>query len=209
MPVMHVSARFPEELYNKIKERAQFTGCNVSDILRAAAANFVASPPGTPDSATLRSPMPLTITSINILRHEIEVLRQEHENMRTLVEEQALRLDRLQQSHDDMVARLSPVETAAPPKREKTPKEKRTPEEPVSRKTEDNIPLSEIVIPEPFLRTPPREEKVQEAIEYYKEHGKFDKPVFVKKKNMLLVDGFKRYVAAKNLGLNEVPVKFV
>lgn len=69
------------------------------------------------------------------------------------------------------------------------------------------FPLDKIVIPKAF--TPPRREKVQEVIDYYKKYGELDKPVTVRKKDLLLTDGYKRYAAAKELGLAEIPVKFV
>ena len=73
---------------------------------------------------------------------------------------------------------------------------------------EENLSLDKIIISEEFLKTSPRREKITETIDYYKKHGKFDKPVIVKEKTMMLVDGYKRYVAAKELDLNEIPVKF-
>lgn len=90
--------------------------------------------------------------------------------------------------------------------------EPKKPVEPVKeepKKLEDgNVSLDKIIIPEQFLSTPPRREKITETIDYYKTHGEFDKPVIVKGKTMMLIDGYKRYVAAKELGLNEIAVKF-
>jgi hypothetical protein len=91
---------------------------------------------------------------------------------------------------------VEPPKTAEPVKTEPVKVQKET------------LPLDEIIIPEQFLKTPPRREKITETIDYYKKHGKFEKPVFVKEKTMMLVDGYKRYVAAKELGLNEIAVKF-
>ncbi len=71
------------------------------------------------------------------------------------------------------------------------------------------FPLSEILIPEQFIKTPPGKWKIKETIAYYKEHGKFDKPIKVNKNTMMLTDGYKRYVAAKELGLTEIQVQFV
>ncbi|RJR12127.1 hypothetical protein C4588_02660 [Candidatus Parcubacteria bacterium] len=70
------------------------------------------------------------------------------------------------------------------------------------------FPLSDIIIPEQFLKTPPKRIKVEEALEFYRENEKFDKPVVVKEKTMTLTDGYKRYVAAQELGLKEIMVKF-
>jgi hypothetical protein len=63
--------------------------------------------------------------------------------------------------------------------------------------------LSLINVPEAFLRTKPNPKKIEDTIEYYKKHGQFDKPIIIGKNN-LLIDGYKRYVAAKELGLTKV-----
>lgn len=76
-------------------------------------------------------------------------------------------------------------------------------------KKEEMFPLDEIVIPKKFLDTPPRREKIEETIEFYKKHGKFDQPVIVRKNDLLLTDGYKRYIAAKEMGLTEILVKFI
>ena len=69
---------------------------------------------------------------------------------------------------------------------------------------EGETPLANITVPAAFARTRPKPEKIAETINYYKKHGKFDKPVVIKGDSNLLVDGYKRYVAAKELGLNSV-----
>ena len=71
------------------------------------------------------------------------------------------------------------------------------------------FPLSEILIPEQFIKTPPGRWKIEETIAYYKKHGNFDKPIKVNKNTMMLTDGYKRYVAAKELGLTKIQVQFV
>ena len=71
-------------------------------------------------------------------------------------------------------------------------------------KNEGETLLSLITIPEAFARTRPRLEKIKESMDYYKKHGKFDKPVVIKGDSNLLIDGYKRYVAAKELGLKSI-----
>ncbi len=61
-----------------------------------------------------------------------------------------------------------------------------------------------ITVPEKFLATQPRREKIEATIAYYKKYGKFDKPVVIVGENNLLVDGYKRYVAAKELNLSKI-----
>jgi hypothetical protein len=67
------------------------------------------------------------------------------------------------------------------------------------------LPLCEIVVPEGFLKTPPNPKKVQEVVEYIQAKKQFDKPIFITTSNRL-VDGYKRYVAAVELQLEQVPV---
>jgi len=76
-------------------------------------------------------------------------------------------------------------------------------------KQEETLPLSEIIIPEQFLKTPPKRAKIEETIAYYKTHGKLEKPITVNRGTLTLTDGYKRYVTAKELGLTEVPVQFI
>jgi len=71
------------------------------------------------------------------------------------------------------------------------------------------LPISDIIVPEAVLNTIPKRKKVQKELDYYKEHGKFEKPFIVRNKNMHLQDSYSRYIAAKELGLNEISVEFV
>ncbi|HHY23125.1 MAG TPA: ParB N-terminal domain-containing protein [Clostridiaceae bacterium] len=71
-------------------------------------------------------------------------------------------------------------------------------------KIEGETSLSIITIPESFARTKPNPAKIKETVEYYKKHGKFDKPVVIRGDTNLLIDGYKRYVAAKELGLESI-----
>ena len=73
---------------------------------------------------------------------------------------------------------------------------------------EVNFSLSEIVVSEALLNTRPKEAKIQKVKDYYKEHGKFEKPFVVNKKNLHLMETYGQYIAAKELGLEEVPVRF-
>jgi hypothetical protein len=69
------------------------------------------------------------------------------------------------------------------------------------------LPLSQIFIPEAIRATRPRAEKLINFIKFYKEHGYFDKNVKVKQDNnkgWMLIDGYARFVAAEELGLNEI-----
>lgn len=102
-----------------------------------------------------------------------------------------------------------PVKSIKVEEKEEIIKEKRTVDKTEIDEILENFLLSEIVIPEQFLKTPPRREKINETIDFYNKNNRFDKPVVVKKKTLTLVDGYKRYVAGKELGLSEILVKFI
>lgn len=70
------------------------------------------------------------------------------------------------------------------------------------------LPLEQIMIPEPFLQNSPRPEKIAAAISFYKENQRFDKPVTVRKEDgqWVLQDSYTRYIAAKQLNLAKIEV---
>ncbi|BFH18223.1 hypothetical protein J6TS7_38330 [Paenibacillus dendritiformis] len=70
------------------------------------------------------------------------------------------------------------------------------------------IPLKLIVIPEAFLKTEPRREKVLEKLQYIKKHGKLDEPILLEAGTFLLRDQYTRYVAAKELNFELVEVRY-
>ncbi|MEQ8192689.1 MAG: ParB N-terminal domain-containing protein [Candidatus Eremiobacterota bacterium] len=72
----------------------------------------------------------------------------------------------------------------------------------------DFCQLSEIIIPDQFVKAYPGREKIEAIISSYRKHGKFDNPIKVIRQ-IILVDGYKRYVVAKELGLTEIEVKFI
>lgn len=72
------------------------------------------------------------------------------------------------------------------------------------RKIEGQTLISLITVPKTFLESRPNPAKIKETIEYYKKHGQFDKPIVIRGENNLLVDGYKRYVAAKEMNLTSV-----
>ncbi len=72
------------------------------------------------------------------------------------------------------------------------------------KKVEGETPIAEIVVPKAFLNTQPNPKKIKDTINYYKSHGKFDKPVVLRGEDNLLIDGYKRYVAAKEMNLDSV-----
>lgn len=67
--------------------------------------------------------------------------------------------------------------------------------------------LRDIRIPKEFSEKKVRREKVDVVMKYYNLHKEFDKPIVIKGKR-LLIDGYARYVVAKILNIDRVPVKF-
>ena len=85
----------------------------------------------------------------------------------------------------------------------------RTPKKPKAIMYDDFISVTEIVIPDLFIRSGIGQKKVQAVVDYYKRFQRFDKPVTVKSRtDTYLTDGYARYVAAKILNVNLVPVVY-
>ena len=66
--------------------------------------------------------------------------------------------------------------------------------------------IGKIKIPEEFANHPPRPEKVQQRIDYYNEYGQFKRKLRIDRTGMLY-DGYATYLAAKLIGLKQVPVE--
>ena len=69
--------------------------------------------------------------------------------------------------------------------------------------------LSRIKIPLRFLKYRPSRKKVDDTISFYKKYSRFVKPLIVKRNNLTLVDGYERYIAAKELVLVGINVVFI
>lgn len=74
--------------------------------------------------------------------------------------------------------------------------------------TEDFLPLSDITIPEGFLSFQPSWIKTRKVISFVKHRGYLDEPITVNRETKLLIDGYRRYVVAQELGLKLVPVTY-
>ena len=66
------------------------------------------------------------------------------------------------------------------------------------------VDISDILISEAFKKSPPRQEKIDKNIAYYKEHSTIDEPLKLLQDNRL-VDGYAKYVAAKECGATSLP----
>lgn len=66
------------------------------------------------------------------------------------------------------------------------------------------IAIADIIVPDEFIKHPPKENKLRNIERYYRRNGVWDKPIILGKGNVLR-DGYARYLVAKKLGLEEVP----
>ena len=96
------------------------------------------------------------------------------------------------------------------PKKVQTPVEPPKPVAPPPAEVH-TLPLTEIHVSKKYKRYALNEEKTQPVMEWVKEHGRLDKPIEVRPNNgeYWLMDGYRRYVIAQELGLAEVDVRVV
>lgn len=67
----------------------------------------------------------------------------------------------------------------------------------------NTVAIGEIVVSNRFLKTKPREKKLNEIREHMEKYGTLDKPIILQ--GDLLVDGYARYFVAKEYGMKRVP----
>ena len=80
--------------------------------------------------------------------------------------------------------------------------------------TQDVIPIGNITIPQIFRMTKPRDEKLKYYQKLFKENGFLDKPLTIRVQTnekgfpneLLLTNGYIRYLIAKMFNITEVPV---
>ncbi|MEC1071395.1 ParB N-terminal domain-containing protein [Priestia megaterium] len=72
--------------------------------------------------------------------------------------------------------------------------------------TQDVLSFDDIIVPEEFLKTRPNPEKTQKVIDFVKRTGRLDEPLTVEKESKILKDGYRRYVVAKTVKMDKVPV---
>ncbi|MCM3771421.1 plasmid stabilization protein [Priestia aryabhattai] len=86
------------------------------------------------------------------------------------------------------------------------PKPKTLPNQPKG--TQDIVNFDDIIVPEEFLKTRPNPEKTQKVIDFVKRTGHLDEPVTIEKGSKILKDGYRRYVVAKTVKMDKVPVVY-
>ena len=74
--------------------------------------------------------------------------------------------------------------------------------------TEDFVSLNHIVVPEEFLNSTPNPEKTQNVIDHVKRTGYLDEPITINRDTKILTDGYRRYIVAKKVKIDLVPVAY-
>ncbi|MGG4019540.1 plasmid stabilization protein [Priestia megaterium] len=74
--------------------------------------------------------------------------------------------------------------------------------------TKDVVSFDDIIVPEAFLKTRPNPVKTEEVIEFVKRTGHLDKPLTIEKDSKILKDGYRRYIVAKTVKMDKVPVVY-
>ncbi|MCM3196749.1 plasmid stabilization protein [Priestia megaterium] len=94
------------------------------------------------------------------------------------------------------------------PTEEKKTEEKKTTLSNQPKGTQDLLNFDEIIVPEEFLKTRPNPEKTQKVIDFVKRTGRLDEPLTIEKESNILKDGYRRYVVAKTVKMDQVPVVY-
>jgi hypothetical protein len=74
--------------------------------------------------------------------------------------------------------------------------------------TEDFISIEQISVPEAFLNSTPNPEKTQQVVDYVKRTGYLDEPIMINRDTKILTDGYRRYIVAKKVKIDLVPVVY-
>jgi len=106
------------------------------------------------------------------------------------------------------VAKTVQPEVSETPVQEKkaAPQKKQQPIQPKG--TKDVLSFEDIIVPEAFLKTRPNPVKTEEVIEFVKRTGHLDKPLTIEKDSKVLKDGYRRYIVAKTMKMDKVPVVY-
>ncbi|MDF1960687.1 plasmid stabilization protein, partial [Priestia megaterium] len=86
------------------------------------------------------------------------------------------------------------------------PKPKALPNQPKG--TQDLLSFDDIIVPEEFLKTRPNPDKTQKVIDFVKRTGRLDEPLTIEKGSNVLKDGYRRYIVAKTVKMDQVPVVY-
>ncbi|WP_394542651.1 ParB N-terminal domain-containing protein [Priestia aryabhattai] len=100
------------------------------------------------------------------------------------------------------------LEVQQAPTEEKKAEEKKTTLSNQPKGTQDLLNFDDIIVPEAFLKTRPNPEKTQKVIDFVKRTGRLDEPLTIEKGSNVLKDGYRRYVVAKTVKMDKVPVVY-
>ncbi|MFE8064648.1 ParB N-terminal domain-containing protein [Priestia aryabhattai] len=105
---------------------------------------------------------------------------------------------------------VKPIQPEVPqtPTEEKKAEEKKTTLSNQPKGTQDLLNFDDIIVPEEFLKTRPNPEKTQKVIDFVKRTGRLDEPLTIEKGSKILKDGYRRYVVAKTVKMDQVPVVY-
>jgi hypothetical protein len=70
------------------------------------------------------------------------------------------------------------------------------------------LPLSQIYVPEHFAKSTPHDWKIQRVRNRLGVKKKLDKPITINQDHYI-VDGYTRYLVAKEIGIKYVPVRWI
>ncbi|MBT2278597.1 plasmid stabilization protein [Priestia megaterium] len=102
---------------------------------------------------------------------------------------------------------VQPEAKETPVQEEKAvPQQKQLPTQPKG--TQDVVSFEEIIVPEAFLKTRPNPEKTQKVIDFVKRTGYLDEPLTIEKGSKVLKDGYRRYIVAKTVKMDKVPIVY-
>ena len=101
---------------------------------------------------------------------------------------------------------MSEAKKAPVPGKKVVPQKKQLPTQPKG--TQDVLSFDEIIVPEEFLKTRPNPEKTQKVIDFVKRTGRLDEPLTIEKDSKVLKDGYRRYIVAKTVKMDKVPVVY-
>jgi len=100
------------------------------------------------------------------------------------------------------------LEVQQAPTEAKKTEEKKTTLSNQPKGTQDLLNFDDIIVPEEFLKTRPNPEKTQKVIDFVKRTGRLDEPLTIEKGSNLLKDGYRRYIVAKTVKMDQVPVVY-
>jgi len=137
-----------------------------------------------------------------------EVSKAQQEVAATKQEEKQAPVSQPEKKEAKQEAKTIQPEVKETPVQEKkaAPQPKQLPTQPKG--TQDVVNFDEIIVPEAFLKTRPNPVKTEEVIEFVKRTGHLDKPLTIEKGSKVLKDGYRRYIVAKTVKMDKVPVVY-